>query len=162
MELKLNDVYKFRYNTEWINKDRFLYHCFDGQLIVKQRRNSNDLYLEDTYWNSSDNKNFTLNEALNRGELEYICNLDEIEKIKEYEMNYYDNKDLFDLSRQHNCYKEYYKKIGAEKCPAKMEQVLIRKIESIESEIRSRNHDLERMKENLEKLKAGDINIYII
>ena len=44
MNIKLNDVYLFRYNEEY-NKN-YLRHllCFDGQLIVKQNRNGNYIY----------------------------------------------------------------------------------------------------------------------
>ena len=40
MEIKLNDVYKFRYHEEVRNKKVFdPYWCFDGQLIVKENKN---------------------------------------------------------------------------------------------------------------------------
>jgi chaperonin cofactor prefoldin len=42
-----------------------------------------------------------------------------------------------------------------------MESVLNKEIESIEVEIRYLTWKLEKTKENLEKLKNGDINIYI-
>jgi hypothetical protein len=160
MELKLNDIYKFQYNEKYCKQLFEPYHCFDGQLIVRQG-NAGDLYLEDTYWSSGGNKTFTLDQALVKGILEFICNIEEIEKIGESEMNYYANEDLFDLSKQHHCYNEYYKRKGAKKCPVKMERVLIRKIEKIEHNISWENSQLIRVKEDLGKLRNGDIDIYI-
>ena len=158
MELKLNDVYKFRYNEEWDKKSD--YWCFDGQLIVKQKSNG-ELYLEDTfYWDGNGSKTFTLKQALERGEITLICNLDEVELCREYDLDYYDDKDYFDLSRQHRSYIEYYKKKEAVKSLAKMEQSLESKIKSIESEIKSKEWELERAKKNLEKIKTGDIEVY--
>lgn len=47
MEIKLNDVYRFRYNEfELERSSRDLNWCFDGQLVVK--KGNNGLYLEDT------------------------------------------------------------------------------------------------------------------
>ena len=162
MELKLNDVYKFRYNEIWQEKIFMSSHCFDGQLVVRQRRNG-ELYLEDTYWSSHDssNRNFTLEKALEQGTLTLICNYDDVEKCERYKFDYYANEDVFNLSTQHMCYGEYYKRKGAERSPAKMEAVLNDKIMNCEDQIRYYNNDMIYLKEKLEKLQGGDINIYI-
>jgi len=161
MELKLNDVYEFNYNKIWREKIFMSDHCFDGQLVVRQRRNG-ELYLEDTYWSSgTENKTFTLEKALEQGELTFVCNYDDIEKIEKYKFDYYADEDLFNLSTQHQCYKEYYKRKGAERSSAKMEEVLKYKIEEIESSIKYKTNELRLAKESLEKLRSGDINIYI-
>lgn len=160
MELKLNDVYKFQYNEKHRTQMYDPYHCFDGQLIAKIG-NVGYLYLEDTYWNSGGNRRFPLEQALKQGTLTYICNLDEIEKISESDMSYYADEDVFDLSTQHHCYKAFYKRKNAEKSFDKMERVLIRKIEEIEHNISWQNSSLIRAKEDLEKLRHGDMNIYL-
>ncbi|WP_291566805.1 MULTISPECIES: hypothetical protein [unclassified Clostridium] len=159
MNLKLNDVFDFRYNEKWLDKTFEPYHCFDGQLIVKQNRNG-ELYLEDTYW-TSDNKTFTLEQALERGYLKLKCNLNDVEECSKCDLNYYADEDLFDLSCQHGCYKSFYKKKDAKRSKEKMERVLNEKICSIESNIKWENSELRRTKEKLEKLKNGDMNIYI-
>lgn len=159
MELKINDVYKFRYNEEYLEKLFEPYHCFDAQLIVKQ--GIHNLYLEDTYWSTGNNKTFTLEQALEKGTLEFVCNLDEVEEIRSYDMRYYDDNDLFNLSRQHNCYGEYYKRKSAKKSAKKMEQVLIDEIKEIEHAIKSKEWDLKRANEKLEKLRLGDMDIYL-
>jgi hypothetical protein len=161
MEIKLNDVYKFWYNEEWSKKIFDPSWCFDGQLIVKQDREGN-LYLRDTYWGSnSDSKSFTLEQALERGNLTFICNLNDVEPIKKYETDYYVDEDIFNLSTQHGCYMDFYKRKGAEKSPVKMEQVLKDKIQEIEHEIEWKKCDLKYTKEQLKRLQNGDLDIYI-
>lgn len=161
MEIKLNDVYRFRYNEEWRKKIHDCNWCFDGQLIVREN-SKGQLYLEDTYWGrSAENKSFTLEQALERGNLTFICNLDEVESIEPSELCYYDDEDLFDLSHQHNCYKDYYKRIGAEKSYKKMEQVLKARIQKFEHEIKNKESEINWYKDKLKKLQNGDMNIYI-
>lgn len=171
MQLKLNDVYRFIYNNEMLEKMYDPYHCFDGQLIVRQDKNGN-IYLEDTYWSyydkekntfrsDSGNRRFSLEDALKQGKLFYKCNLDDIEMISEYDTNYYADEDIFDLSYQHGCYKVFFKRKGAQKSISKMESVLNQKIKRIEAEIRHLTWQLEEAKENLKKLKEGNIDIYI-
>lgn len=161
MELKVNDVYKFWYNEEWREKIFDPNWCFDGQLIVKQNRNG-ELFLEDTYWyGSGENKCFTLEQALERGVLIFVCNLNDIELIKENELNYYADDDIFNLSRQHGCYKEFYKRKGTEKSSDKMEEVLKYKIQEIEHELEWKKDELKRSKEKLERVQNGDLNIFI-
>jgi hypothetical protein len=160
MELKINDVYRFSYHDAG---NMFMpYHCFDGQLVVRQKENGN-LYLEDTYWGWKDgsNKTFTPEQALECGALKFICNLDDVQKCEEYNFNYYADDDLFNLSYQHGCYKRFYKKLGAQKSFVKMEQILKNKITSAENEIEFQNNQIKYYKEKLKELQNGDINIYI-
>jgi len=134
MEIKLNDVYKFRYHEEVRNKKAFdSYWCFDGKLIVKE--NKDGLYLQDTYLNSGDDRRFTLNEALKQGILTFICNLDDVEEIGEYNIQYYNDEDVFDLSTQKGCRKKYCIKKGTKRSAEKMKSVLNEKIEDSERKI---------------------------
>ncbi|MGJ0846534.1 hypothetical protein ACR77J_07590 [Tissierella praeacuta] len=161
MELKLGDIYSFRYKYEYIkDKAGDPYHCLDGQLIVKKDINDK-LYLQDTYWggisldDDYDSRVFTLESALKLGELEFICNIENIERIKEYEMDFYADEDAFNLSHQHRCYKAYYKKKDSQKCPKKMEEVLLYKIERAKSEIKSKEIDINRFRRELETVREG-------
>lgn len=161
MELKLNDVYKFYYNDEWSKKKTDPYWCFDGQLIVKPDSNGR-LYLKDTYWGGScEDKVFTLKQALERGELTFICNLDEIEPCEKYNLNYYDDEDIFDLSSQHHCYEKYYIKKGAKKSAAKLERIINEKIKNSEYEIEWNEREIKNLNESLSKVKSGNLNVYI-
>jgi hypothetical protein len=162
MQIKLGDVYNFSYNAEWSKKIFDPRWCFDGQLIVKQD-GEGELYLQDTYWGWDDNegKYFTLIEALNRGELTFVCNLNEVEKCNKRDMCYYADEDIFDLSYQHGCYENYYKKKNAVISHDKMEQVLKDKIEILEREIEYKKSDLKWRKEQLEQLQSGNTNIIL-
>jgi hypothetical protein len=162
MELKLNDVYKFRYNEDYIKNNSYPYHCFDGQLIVKQKSDGS-LYLEDTYWSCGDNKWFTLEKALKQGTLEFICNLEDVEKCDRDDYKYYNEDDIFDLSYQSGCYARYRKKKGAVRSAEVMRRTIKRGIEKAQSDIQWAERQIERGNEYLEKLKNGEteFNIYL-
>lgn len=160
IELKVNDVYSFRYNEEEIKKRFEPYHCFDGQLVVK-KRHGGDLYLVDTYWGSGDNRTFTLEKALNEGTLTFKCNLDEVENIREHEFGYYDDSDLFNLSHQHGCYKHYTKRKGAERSKGKMLDTINKKISDTEYEIQWAQRNLIGLNERKQKIIDGDTTTYI-
>lgn len=159
MEIKLNDVYRFRYNEDELKRSsRDLNWCFDGQLIVKE--DNDGLYLEDTYW-TTNSRCFTLEEALKKGTLEYICNLNEVEECKEYPYNYYDDKDIFNLSYQHGCYKRIVVRKGAKKSKEKMKEVLEYKISESERQLKSVQYDIDIHKNKLQELENGNLDIYI-
>ena len=156
IKLKIGDVYRFFYNEEQRKKEGYpgaLQHCFEGLLVAK--KSGEEIILVDTFWgiNDSGNKTFTLKDATSKGTLTYYCNLEDIEKIKKYELEDYQDVDLFSISTQHACDESciyYYKRKGAVKSPSKKIEVLnrkiseekhnidwsIRKIEKLSSEIR--------------------------
>src|SRR5690242_6119857 len=92
LQFKVNDVFSFRYNEEEAKKKFEPYHCFDGQLVVKEI--SGKLALVDTYWGSGDNRRFTIEEAKKQGRLTFKCNLDEVEKADYNDVNYYNEEDI--------------------------------------------------------------------
>lgn len=159
MEIKLNDVYRFCYNDEWKRKIFDPNWCFDGQLIVKERNGK--LYLEDTYWNSGENKTFTLEETLEKGTLTFICNLDDVVECRECDTQYYADEDVFDLSYQHYCYEKYYIKKDAKRSAEKMKYVLNDKIAKLEYDIKWATSYVERYKKKLQEVENGNLDIYI-
>lgn len=159
--LKLNDYYTFRYNEIETKRIFEPYHCFDGKLIVKENHKK-ELILVDTYWLSSDNRTFTLERALNEGTLEFVCNLDDIEEIKQYELIYYADEDLFNLSYQHGCYKRYAKRKGALRSREKMLRIIKERISEAEYKLRSAQSSIEQLNKVYKEVEDGDINkIYI-
>lgn len=168
VQFKVNDVFSFRYNEEEAKKRFEPYHCFDGQFIVKQGENG-ELYLMDTYWASkhdgfkhwSDYKWKTIEDAQKQGTLTFKCNLDEVEEIREYDLQYYSDDDLFNLSYQHACYTFYVKRKGAERSLDKMLQSIKHKIEDAEYRKKSAERDIERHTETLKRLEAGDTSVYL-
>ena len=155
VKLRVNDVYSFNYNAVEVEKRFDPYHCFDGQLIVKEINGK--LILKDTYWGSGDNRTFTLEKALQEGTLTYKCNLDEVEEIKEYELSYYADEDLFNLSHQHGCYSKYAKRKGAKRNKEKMLAVLTKQIAGEKRKIEWAQQSLVTLNEKLQKLEEGDI-----
>lgn len=158
MEIKLGDVYSFSYNDEWYNKINMPYHCFDGIMFVRQKEDGS-FCLEDTYW-SSDNRIYTLEQALKYGTLSLICNINEVEKCNEDDYKYYNANDIFNLSYQHGCYPRFYKRKGALRSPEVMEEIIKRQIEELKQSIGSAKYNIQRKQELLEKLKSGDTSFY--
>lgn len=159
--LKLNDYYIFKYNEFEVKRIFDPYHCFDGRLIVKENHKK-ELILVDTYWLSSDNRTFTLERALNEGTLKFVCNLDEVEEIKQYDLIYYADEDLFNLSYQDGCYKRYAKRKGAVRSREKMLRIIKERISEAEYKLRSAQNSIEQLNKIFEEVKQGDLNkIYI-
>lgn len=166
--LRVNDVYSFRYNEHELKKRFSPYHCFDGQLVVK-KRNNGEFYFVDTYWGSkydkfeaySDMKRKSIEQALEEGTLNFICNLDDVDEIKEYEIVYYDDNDFHNLSYQSGCYKYFVKKKDAIRSKEKMLQSIKQKIEETEYKRDSAIRSLEDLKQRLLKIESGDTSVYI-
>jgi len=156
--IKLNDVFMFLYKAEIDDKMIEAYHCFDGQIVAKEKKNGN-LYLEDTYFSSNENKTFTLKEAEEKGTLTFKCNLCEITYISERDQQYYDDNDIVNLSYQHHSYKRFAIKNGTEKSKEKMLKVLNYKIEHSENTISFEAEGIKRTRENIEKVKKGNLDI---
>lgn len=168
LDLKINDVYSFYFNEEYRNKHSYSNHCFDGQFVVKQEEDG-EFYFLDTYWASKhdgfkhwgDHRTMSVENAIKNGTLKFICNLDDVEEIREHDMIYYADEDLFNLSYQHGCYKFFVKKKGAIRSAEKMEAVILERISSSEHKIGSLKRDIERYNETLVKLRNGDTSVYI-
>jgi len=159
MNIKLNDVYRFRYNDEYNSNGKDNYWCFDGQLVVKKGR-EDILILQDTYW-SSDSKTFLLEEALKKGSLEFICNMEDVVKCQENDRKYYKPEDVFDLSCQHHYRKAIYRSKKAKKDLSIMQESLEDMISEAKWEIKYAQNSLDRLQEKLEKVKSGDMDVYI-
>mgnify|MGYP000300617530 CR=1 FL=1 len=110
--MKLNDVYRFSYSPEARETMFETYHCFDGQLIVRAR-DDGSLFLHDTFWGGSGGRTFTPEEARAKGELTFVCNLDGVEEIKDYEAPYYAEGDVFNLTSHHGHSKRWVRRRGA-------------------------------------------------
>ncbi len=134
-------------------------HCFDGQLIAC--KHGDGLRLEDTYWNSGDNRVFTLEEALRLGTLEFVCNLNDVEKSHKSDLKYYDNKDIFDLSYQHHCYESYYRRKGAKRSKTKMLETVNKKLVEAQREAEYQMRKIEQLSATRTKIELDDLTVYI-
>lgn len=160
IELELNDVYRFSYNSDYLKKHSYTDHCFDGQLIVKKNMND-ELYLADTYWGSGDNKWFTLEKALDLGNLTFVCNLKDVESINLDVYKFYKMSDIFNLSSQHGCHKNIVLKKGAKRDSETMLNYLKKEIENKKSDIKYNESQIILAEENIKKINSGNLNIYI-
>lgn len=159
MKINKNDVYSFRYNEKYTQKLFEPYRCFDGILVVREKK-SGKLYLEDTFW-SSENKTFTLEEALNQGHLEFILNLNDFDISEEYKEKYYTTSDFKILPCHHGYQKSYYLRKGAVKSKEKMLEVINNNIEELNRKKNSIEWSIELQQKNLKDLESGNLEIYI-
>ena len=142
-----SDVYRFTYSAKaWATARNSIGHgdlnwCFDGQLIYRDGR------LCDTYWGLSwggdHGRRFTVAEAQAEGALAFVCNLHDVEKIREDEYPLYADGDAFNLSHQHGCYKYFVRRRGAKKDAERMRAAVHRKVQEAQ-------HEVERAAWNLE------------
>jgi hypothetical protein len=155
------DVYRFVYNQEaWDRARAGLGHgdlrwCFDGQLVWRDGR------LHDTYWGfrMHDGRKLSWGEAERDGTLTFVCNLNEVEKIREEEFELYADGDAFDLTHQHGCYKYFVKRVGAPKDKGRMTAAVNRLVTEAHSQIEKAVRNLEwavrRREQLLPKIEAG-------
>lgn len=160
VDVREGDVFRFSY-SEAERKRRFEpSHCFDGQLVAFKR--AAGIRLVDTYWlhglqDRHDSTCFTPDEAERFGTLTYVCNLNEVYNASESETNYFDDADVFNLSYQHQCYKNFVIRIGAARSPEKMMLVIEQRIADATREISSAVRSIQRLNEFAEKVKSGNL-----
>lgn len=170
-KIKENDVFTWRYTQKHIESLEYkndLYHCKE-RLAVAKNVNGTFMFF-DTFWGIGRTDNYTFIEAEidKKYEVEFYCNLDEIDKQPNHSdvKKYYDDKDVFTLHDQHACASSciyHYLKKGAVKSKDKMIQITKRKIQEIEDKIEYSKSDLIRANKTLDEIVSGaDINnIYI-
>jgi hypothetical protein len=160
MELKINNVYEFRYKPEIAEKIFSPYHCFDGQLIAREW--GDKVILQDTYWGtSSDSRRFSLDEAKEKGTLKFICNLDEVKEIDEYNLRYYADEDVFNLSSQSGYRKKYAIKKNTQRSKDKMLRVLNESLANAKHAIENAKREIQIANKKITELNDGNIDIYI-
>lgn len=162
-KVKENNIYDFSYNHgeyKGIGDSR---HCFDGMLVAR-RSDDGGYMLIDTFWGigASSGRSFTISEARKKGTLKFICNLDEVEYIKDYELRYYDEKDIIRLPIHHGYRTEYAIRKGAIRSSRAMLEFIKRKIAGAESKIASEKRDLDYYNKTLVDIKNGDIPAHIM
>lgn len=160
VQFKENDVFEFRYKPEEEKKRSEPYHCFDGTLVVK-RNDNGEIYLVDTFWGGGKNRAFTPEEAIEQGELTFLCNLEEMVDIEEHETLYYDDADIVKMCIHGGYCNRFLIKKGTQRSQSKMLQSIRRKIEDEHSKIRSAENSLKWLNETLKKIEAGDLSVYL-
>ena len=149
--MKENDVYKWHYNS---NRKDISYHCREGLAVVKKDKNGK-LYLADTYWGIGDSSGRVFYSDDPEIDIEYYTNLDEIELSGNDIDRYYNEKDIFVLTRQHGCCNSCvyrYIRKGAKRDKEVMENHIKASIVELESGIRYKLNAIENKKRLLSKL----------
>jgi hypothetical protein len=133
------DVFAFSYNQAARARARDglghgdLSWCFDGQLVWRRD------HFVDSYWGIEagvvDGRKMTWSEALRDGSLRFLCNLNDVESIREDQYPLYGDGDAFNLSHQHGCHKFFVKRRGAKKNKARMAEAVEAKVTSARSEV---------------------------
>lgn len=152
-----NDVYKFRYSEEYTasKKPSDLYHCFDGTLVEKEH--DGKAYYQDTYWSGNDNRVFgSMQEMLDKGSVEFLCNLDDMEEIEEHQAKYYSKDDVVYLSIHKGYRSKYLIRKGTERSKEAILCGIREKIMDIESNIEYEKRKLESLRKSIEEIELGE------
>lgn len=163
-KIKVKDVYSFRYNQS--ERDRLGYsanHCFESTLVAREV--GGQMMLVDTFWGiNGDGRSFTPTDAKKLGTLTFYVNLSDLEPIKEYEREYYDDEDLFRISEQHACVPScihHFKRKGAERSNKKMLSVINEKIREEKKKIDYAVDALQRLAQTKQKIEEGETSVYL-
>lgn len=158
-QVKLGDIFRFHYSEEQAAKRHMPYHCFDGQLVAVECER-NGIILLDSYWlyqfqPRGDGRRFTVDQAQQEGELTFVCNLNEVEKVDKGTTQYFDDGDVFDLSYQHHCYPYFAIRKGAKRSQEKMRRVVAEKVSEERRKIESAASQIEWLGRQLQKIEDG-------
>lgn len=153
--MKKNDVYRYFFNEESIKNGKASWHCFDGILICREI--DGKCFLIDTYWSGGDNKYFTPDNVNDYGGIIFFCNLDDMEEVDN--PYYYD--DVVTLNIHGGYRTQYYIKKGTPKSANKMIETIEIEILELKSVIAINQEKIKYLKKNIDKIKSGDINVYL-
>ena len=160
--MKENDVFKLSWKDEYKKTQSphtDWHHCFEGLGIVKVDRGGK-LYIHDNFWGAgSGGKVFYADDIEKKLNIRLLGNLDDYNKITEYNSRFYNSKDILHITRQHACSTnciEYFVKKDAEFCTETILRKLKDKIINNEHDIKYKKRENERLIEQVEKVLNGD------
>lgn len=151
--MRNNDVFIFTPK----DPSKWSYHCFDGYLIYR------DGIYHDTFWGVIPRGNhhwvFNQKELDEVGTVEYYCNLDELDVIREYEKAYYKSEDLKSILEQHNCYPHYFKIKGAKKDQVTVIQNVQAAIDGTKCRLKNLQDRLKELENYLVQASNGNLDV---
>lgn len=169
LKTKKGDVFSFRYNEAThakMEKDWYAgywRHCFEGTLVARDV--DGEIRLVDTYWGIfGDGKSFSEKEALEKGSIEFMFNLEEVEKVDSHDRLYYRDEDLFQISEQHACVPpcaHTFKLKGAEKNNEKMIVTVNEQMSEQRRKIEYASDELQRLAVKKHRIEGGDLTVYL-
>lgn len=150
-QIKTGDVFHWRY------KDKSDYLAYWAKSCIAVALEGK--YLRDTYWSGNDGGVFwTFAEAVAKLDLTYIGNFSELEKIRDDDAKYYSESDVVSLNHPNSSQGNVYRRIGTQRNQAAMLAALDRAVEKAESDKRSAERDLERLRETRAQIERGDLD----
>jgi hypothetical protein len=150
--MKEGDVYKWYYKNDAEyrrNNSSTAYWCMDNRCIVRNGE------LVDTYWDGVDLNRLSSNSSYlnpDKVDLEFICNVNDLEFIKEYQIEDYDK--VYNLSYQKGCYKLFAIDKGAKVSNKALHAKYARLLEEAQYQKRSAEWDIERYTKLIEELEV--------
>ena len=129
----------------------YCYHCRSQKAVVVNGR------LLDTFWgdNSSDR---AIDPA--RLDLRYMGNANELRKINEHEIPYYEEEDIVDMRHSNSSRETVYAQPTAKRSKRRILEHLKYKRERAESEIRWAANTIERLDQAIDRVNGGDVEGY--
>lgn len=154
-QLREGDIYRWHYRDVKKDGGIYGYHCCSRIGVVERG------CLRDTYWGAcGDSKTFDLAD-LAKLELERIGNFSDLEKVPEYQADYYDDADIVDLNHSNRSTGNFYLRKGAKRSQSKMLAVARERLEISIGDERRAARKSERLRESIARIEAGDIEGYI-
>lgn len=155
ISIREGDVYRWYYKNDTEYRASCgggtAYWCMDNQCYATER--SGEIYLLDTYWIDY-GQEYIGNEVTyvdpEKVDLEFVCNLHDVEFIK-YGMEDYDK--VYNLSRQKGCYKAFAVDKDATVSNKALHAKYQRELEKAESDKRCAEWDIERYTKLLSELQ---------
>lgn len=165
MDYKIGDVFKIDRPDSWKEKDRQWHHTMECYGVIIE--SGSKVLLCDTYWGI--NRRDTYSKCWEIEDIgkdvviiEYLGNLNNYNQTKEYDLDYYDDKDIMLITSQHACTKQFYLRKNAQKSTEKMKSVIKEKIEKNLRDIEYAENAIERLNEALERVEKGETErVYI-
>ncbi len=153
--LREGDVYRWCYREPGDDRQWGRYHCCSLRGIVRR-----DGRLWDTYWSSGhDGRSFGVDD-LAKLDLTYLGNLSDLEKVPEWNADYYDDADIVNLNHANSTRDNFYLRKGAKRSAAKMLETARHRLKKAESDVRTATANVVRFSEVIAKIEAGETEFF--
>ncbi len=133
MDIKKGDIFEWRYKDEKKHSDYLNYWCCTRTALA------NDTHLVDIYWgdNSGSRGIETFENALLKWDLKLIANIDDLEKIEDWQNVYYRPEDIVNLNHSNNSRGNVYRRKGSTRNRKVMSEYAMRCLEGYRYKVES-------------------------
>lgn len=158
LAFKEGDIFRWSYKEDGDDRAWGRYHCCSRIAIFCKGR------LRDTYWqigtSFSDGRSFGADEA-DRLVLEFVANIDDLEKSSEFNDEYYDNADIVNLNHANSTRGNFYLRKGAVRSAQKMLQSARYKMNEASATAKSARRRADELREIIARIEGGDTSVHI-